>query len=344
MECVICFDNIVDEITCHNIFCNTKICLQCFDKYLNLLEGNLPKCIDKKCNGLYLSSFNKMPNDVKTKYYNLCYSYLINKDNKEAIYQLNKKDIERKIREERLIYLNNTFPKAISIVAKIVCDKKLREIKSQSNIQKELESNRLCMNLYCKGLLDDQLKCLICKTEFCTKCENIMGSDHKCSETDKSSLELINKFPKCPNCNLPVDKDNGCGDVKCGKCGTNFDYYSGTLGGSGGHTEIIQIKIREKLSDIYDKYLSKEQLSMLKQIESLKPSIPTRKSLDTLIENALVDPQKSNKKELVKTMEKYYIAYHKYENYIQCMIQLEGKFKQNNIKTSELKQILFSLQ
>src|SRR5579885_1096363 len=109
-----------------------------------------------------------------------------------------KKRIEEKkmlnqIRDERLKFLEQTFPKGISLVAKLTFKDKLRQLDKQKSLiinMKLKNANKSCINSICGGFLDADFICMTCQTEFCKKCEKKLlpaklmaqGQSHQCKQ------------------------------------------------------------------------------------------------------------------------------------------------------------------
>ena len=78
--------------------------------------------------------------------------------------------------------------------------------------------------------------------------------------------EIIKSCPPgyrmCPNCHLICVKTSGCNYMKCEKCGTDFDYYSGFKGGEHNFENppdyrkyVLQENVSDQeLNDFYSKF------------------------------------------------------------------------------------------
>ena len=219
MECQICFCDTepIDSLRCSDHFCNAIICKSCLTEYLKhtLKESTIPGCVGKDCQGVYLySDVINLDKSNETNYMKSCCQSLIYKNSLVP----DKSKIIQSMIAERKTYLKKEFPLAIVLVAEITCGVKLNKIRAPKTDEKK-KTGRLCMNLFCDGILDDNLTCSSCNSVFCKECEKLKEKDHKCKAEDVESLKIIKDFPKCPNCGLFVDKDNACNHVKCGVCG-----------------------------------------------------------------------------------------------------------------------------
>lgn len=80
--------------------------------------------------------------------------------------------------------------------------------------------------------------CKKCNTEFCYFHSNAHSGKScieyhkKHLEEDRSNVECINQILRakpCPNCGIPVSKEGGCNQMKCGSCGIHFCWICGEI-------------------------------------------------------------------------------------------------------------------
>ena len=90
---------------------------------------------------------------------------------------------------------------------------------------------RKCPIEECKGFLDDEWYCGICRQTFCCDCCEIKDNDeHTCDPDLKKTMKLISKDTKpCPKCSTMISKIDGCAQMWCTQCQTAFDWRSGNI-------------------------------------------------------------------------------------------------------------------
>ena len=98
-----------------------------------------------------------------------------------------------------------------------------------------LEENKLhviigpCPVDDCKGYLDGEYKCGICKNEVCKMCR-ISVHENECDKNLVESVKMISKETKsCPNCKIPIYKTDGCDQMWCINCHTAFSWNTGSI-------------------------------------------------------------------------------------------------------------------
>lgn len=89
-----------------------------------------------------------------------------------------------------------------------------------------------CPENDCKGFLDKNYKCEICKKKFCSQCHELKVQDqeHVCNEDIKASIKTLKKDSKpCPKCSCMIHKIAGCDQMWCTQCKTSFSWRTGKL-------------------------------------------------------------------------------------------------------------------
>lgn len=82
-----------------------------------------------------------------------------------------------------------------------------------------------CPDEECRGFLDDNWKCGICKNDFCKKCNEPVSFNHTCNKDIVKTLKLLKRDTKqCPKCNVPIYKIEGCAQMWCTQCHVAFDW------------------------------------------------------------------------------------------------------------------------
>jgi hypothetical protein len=92
------------------------------------------------------------------------------------------------------------------------------------------------------------VSCPACSTDFCYFHANAHSSGcssciayHKMSvELDRANTEYVSRTLRakpCPKCGIPVSKEGGCNQIKCGSCGTHFCWICGAIVDDGAFPE-----------------------------------------------------------------------------------------------------------
>lgn len=89
---------------------------------------------------------------------------------------------------------------------------------------------RKCPNGECRGFMDEDWYCGMCRTSFCPKCNECVSEDHECDPHAVQTMELLNKDTKpCPKCGEMIQKLSGCSQMWCTSCETAFDWRTGVI-------------------------------------------------------------------------------------------------------------------
>ena len=87
-----------------------------------------------------------------------------------------------------------------------------------------------CPDENCRGFLDENWNCGICKTLFCKQCNEKLTYKHKCDKNTVKTLKLLKRDTKpCPKCNVPIYKIEGCAQMWCTQCHVAFDWRTGYI-------------------------------------------------------------------------------------------------------------------
>ena len=354
-DCIICFctfEKKDDKYGCTQPECETKVCGDCFPALITFSEKSeiLPKCPDKKCNGIYtLSTIGYgFPKNVMALYHSACLKFMM-KDQGDAVKKrIQEEEIVAKIRDQRLQYLEAEYPTAVALVAKIAFKNKLRHLDRQRtklvNAQVN-KANRSCFNLICNGFLDPNYVCMMCSTEFCRMCEKKVKQGHVCKQEDLDSVNLVNNMIKCPGCKLPVFKDQGCDSITCSNCGTLFKYSTGERGGHGSANvklaKNFSMQNKERLSDIFSESLDQDCMELLLRLEALEPPVKNKRIILHPLKGYLKDKDAINAgKQIAKKIDEYY----KFKvNYKRVYVTL-AKVEQLIVDKTPLKELKINLE
>lgn len=346
MECLVCLESITSHaIGCGDWLCRSVVCGPCFAHYLEIQaqEQTLPRCLAQHCRAYYL--YSDIPVPYRERYVQVCLPPLLKEESPDVQIQIQNQQILERLRQERKIFLRDHFPKAIAIVAEVVCGHRLRHLQKEKKESETIKNKygRLCMNMFCNGFLNDQGICSLCESRFCPNCEQLMEGTHQCREEDLLSISLSHSLPQCPTCGLYVDKDNGCNQVMCGRCGTKFIYGSRELGGSGGHTQAVPVPERVKLSVAYRDQISSEIAQTLHLIETKEPKQPQPTAIRRIIKDMLLHPNINRNVELVKAMDEFYRVKYFYKRYQRLLVEIEKLLQRKECTAEFLAQIYAQL-
>lgn len=343
ISCVVCFgdfDNNEQANKCMDNNCNIYICTECLEMLIthSCRDNILPKCPGNKCDLSYTLSCMKNINPTIVKTYELgCLDYFMKSNGDIVKKKITERNIILNLRQERLQFIEQKYPKGITLVAKIAFNDKLKKLDKQKQeiINLTLKnSKKPCINNICNGFLDDKFECMSCTTKFCAKCERALNNNHECNKHDLDSINLINDMIRCPTCKLPVFKNEGCDNITCSNCQTKFKYSTGQIGGSGSHNAKIVVNIGAKklLSVEHRNILTKEELELILKIESLEPSIMSKNTLLTPIKTFIQNPSLKTKcaKILAKKIDAFTKSIYKSKNYNKCIVMINNLIMNKN--------------
>lgn len=344
MDCCICFDENETKIFCSSSKCESNVCGLCMEEYLNLCKKDnlLPICVNIKCKIPYLH--RDFPIDMREKYIDICSKILLERNESKYVSQYNYNIQIDNIRNSRCVYLEKKFPPSIVYVAKKYYSKKLNSVskKIKEGIEKHSEElKRKCMILTCKGYLNENFECSLCRTIFCSKCENKKNENHSCKEEDIESMNFINSINRCPHCYTPVEKSSGCNSMTCTKCHKSFTYdHNSNIGKSSEFGNDHNQNFNEKTNfvQIYEKEI--QELNILDDINNFIKNEP--KSLkDTRFMRIIGELRNDEdndklKLNLIKEMQRIEINMLKIREFNNLMIRIEQELVKKTITKDAL--------
>ncbi len=282
--CIICYSNENFTLKCADKSCNSRICEECFEVYLNhcLSEKSLVNCLNQYCKSYIISDSFKNKNTYSELYKKVLLSAFINSQGPEIIDKINVCKLIDDLKKERKQFIK-IFPKAIELVVTIALHKKMNNVTKNNKLYLKTiveQSNRICMISHCNGKLNKKFECLKCMTKFCKNCEKIEKENHVCKDEDIESLKFVNTIIKCPKCHVSIERSEGCSDMTCASCKTNFNYLTGELGGGGNHgqNQDIMSQLYKKTNFTFDfkknyNHSIQEKLFIIENNEQKEPSI-----------------------------------------------------------------------
>jgi len=355
MECKICFCEIETELGYQCKRCDAALCKECFIKLLDFcnVENMLISCV--LCKGEVLYQNVKL--EYKLKYNKMSVKYLMNKkDIKDKIEEnIKKEKFYEKIYKEREDFVK-TMPDGIQLLIKIALTKKMKKIKKDNIMYIQIkQKQRKCMREICKGFLNelgDNFECDVCKIKYCKKCESKINNEetqvHICKKEEIESLDEMKTYIKCPNCILPVVKSEGCNNMTCSICKTNFCYITGVIIKDGNHDDTI-LKLKEyRLSDkiIRENKYSKEIIMMLLEIENNEPIKGNIINIIKNLKNTDIENLENLESSLITTISKRYSKYREqkeeYEIYYKKLLDID-MYNEKNIQENDMKNTLVNI-
>ena len=82
----------------------------------------------------------------------------------------------------------------------------------------------LCPLARCKGTVING-QCDKCRSEICYDCNEVKEPDHQCDpEIRANRQEILSKTKLCPNCHVPIMKNQGCDHMTCTQCQFHFSW------------------------------------------------------------------------------------------------------------------------
>lgn len=292
MECIMCLcPPEIGFVKCKNYGCELITCTDCVTIMISVCFdsiNSMPMC---ECGCEYVSSQIRdiLTQPVMNQYITLCKrmndKLLSDLPNLLAEKELNRKMFETVKSKVRTDIYEALPPAIANLIVISGLESKLLKIKKRKllDLQKQTSlitnlSRRKCVSFVCAGRLveqNDSLLCTICGLLVCKKCDAVKSdSDHVCKTEDVKSIQVLNEIAKCPKCNVPATKGDGCTYITCPYCQTHFNSNTGAITSAGGHNNgmIQPMTIYTKLADLTtDEDLTSKIL--LNRIQDLKPRL-----------------------------------------------------------------------
>jgi hypothetical protein len=236
MECPICCEKFTrvtrKEIKCQSTGCGQSVCVACFKRFLSG-EDISPKCMF--CTKDISYSFVR---DVTTKqwsngdYLGVRADHLMSRE-KSLLPQSQvdvKEELERRERTRKVNAIDMEIAGLLNQISKLEVDKHRIMYSTPKKTRREVVTLRRCPDEVCKGFLEGDWKCGICKIKACSKCGVKKEDEHECDEDTKATFQLIRDETRpCPKCAIPIHKWEGCNQMYCTQCSCMFDYRTGRL-------------------------------------------------------------------------------------------------------------------
>lgn len=354
MECAICYNN--EDSHCINCkSCNSNVCRDCMREYITHALNDLnitPFCPNCKNEYLY-DSF--LPGRTRSLYVTFLWNYIKRNDSITFTKKLSTDDVISQIRREKLNFLNE-MPPCIKLMTELIFRKEYNEVvninmkivderiaKLEKELNPENNTKRRCLSGICSsGRLSTNERgdysCNSCFSNFCSKCEKKIYQNHVCNEEDLISIAEISKLPKCPNCNVHVEKIDGCNNITCAYCKTNFDYISGQISEYGNHeTYTATYNTTYNLTrELKGKY-SKQILDMIEKFENDKETL-SYNDLQPFFE--IENPTDRNRIEMFKIYTKIKQTMARIKIHNEKLLQIRKLHIDEELTINSLRQIL----
>ena len=84
-----------------------------------------------------------------------------------------------------------------------------------------------CPNAKCRGNIisvANELQCTQCRTRVCSKCLEAEHNGDCNPETKESVYHILDKYKRCPNCHVFIEKNGGCNHMHCKYCDKDFNW------------------------------------------------------------------------------------------------------------------------
>lgn len=203
------------EVRCD--YCEFSGCRGCYERYVRELKEEMGcmSCKRKWSMGEMMSKFTKKY--LKKEYKELMEEILWKRE--ERLLGETQREIEREKRIAELEELRKEKEKEIAKISEEIL--KLRVGREKERVV----YTRKCVDVNCRGYLKENMKCGMCETEVCKRCNEIKGLGHECEDSNVETVRMLSKDTKpCPGCGEYIQKLVGCDQMFCVKCKTAFSW------------------------------------------------------------------------------------------------------------------------
>lgn len=240
--CPVCADKRrkVTWVSCSK--CSFSCCRGCVKKYLISQPDINPKCM--KCK--FQWDFEFVAEHTDSVFHNQDYRNYRAKiivDREKSLLPATQPYVAREIEMDVLKNKVRDIDVEIKQLNVLLKAAKITKRKLQIKMQPEIEDEDggseeektvtrfigHCPQKECKGFLDNDYVCGLCKEKACRSCRL---SKHK-GECDKDTVETVKLLAQdtrsCPNCSVPIYRVSGCAQIWCVSCHTPFDWETGKI-------------------------------------------------------------------------------------------------------------------
>lgn len=338
--CGICLCPFEEGVDCNA--CSSVICSECFEALMEfcLKENKMIACSNPLCEQHYQKT--SVPNHLLPLYFKTTHNYLFKTHSETIEEEKSYVALVKTIREDRMKFIQAEFPTAIGIIVKIAYSKELSKVsRDNEKLKKAAASSRRCMNFVCKGKMvkeKEYWKCLVCKKKFCLRCEMLIEVGHECKEADLESVKSVQSMVKCPKCGCPAIKSQGCNNITCAVCRTNFDYITGERSTAGNHTkdDALHLKENNSLLEMYPD-ASAEEKKLLVCIDTKQPKLPNFTATMNALKKELSAEEVANKYSY------YLLQSSKCVTYAEMLAAIEKQSRQSKLDVDFLEKVIEKL-
>ena len=275
MNCLICLSDFENKkYTCNDPRCTEYMCHDCMSRYIEISkqENRLLLCPRENCKGVYHENCLSRP--FITDFRSLIFNHYKLAKGSDILDIAREKTMYDMLKEERSKFFVETMPKMILKTANIAFKHRLVKVKKTQLVRESKRITRTCINIFCKGFLNENLTCVKCNTTFCKQCEDPLneGGVHECDKGTVDSVTMINALIPCPSCGVKIEKGEGCMAITCAVCKTNFWYTTGEKGHAGNHGKSLQVHLHtsKNITLEYKDFIpSRECFKKIQEMETL---------------------------------------------------------------------------
>jgi len=240
MSCNICVEpfNRSNRAIINCARCDFKSCRECNEKYL-MSSKELSHCMNCKSDWDYRTLYSLFTKTFIQKKYKKHIEKILF-DQERAMLPATQPFVEEKKMKNLLIsqivdikfeilYGEHQNEEDLDIlrVRKYELEERLKSL----NVEKSVFIKK-CTVQNCRGFLNSEWICGICKYQTCKDCHDVLFCDtnHKCNPENVETVKLLLKDSKgCPKCATPIFKIDGCDQMFCTLCYTAFSWNTGKI-------------------------------------------------------------------------------------------------------------------
>jgi hypothetical protein len=168
------------------------------------------------------------------------------------------------------------------------------QIRQEDTEEKQEKKNPLyigpCPQDECKGYLDIDYKCGLCKNKVCKRCR-MPTHENDCNKDVLETIKMLDKETKpCPKCKAPIFKIDGCDQIWCTSCHTAFSWNTGQIESGKIHNPHYYQWMRENggLQREQGDVVCGEQVDFISLIRKVR-SFTTDRSVENYLTNVCMN-------------------------------------------------------
>jgi len=222
-------------------FCNFEACRKCNERYI--VNQSSVKCMNRSCGREWSRKFIRQSftlkfinDDLKKHRQQILF------DKERALLPATQIIIERNRKIDQLSDELDTVIQHTGSGRQMLqedVDELLTRLRNQIDaLFEEIKTPdtksvfvRACPCEECRGYLNDEWQCGICRKQCCPDCHIILcdtTTKHECNSDDLATAKLLSNDTKpCPKCSTGIFKIDGCDQMWCTQCHTAFSWRTG---------------------------------------------------------------------------------------------------------------------